>query len=162
MSRSLLIIVHIASSLLHIAFSTNCSAIDAYVQVLTTANNVSETYASAQALFPPCTYYVPYTELVMLNARDDDICDATAITTDISNKIVLLFEGVGSCSSHYKVWVAERNGATAVLLAVLDGSGGASVIVTDDTVTTTIPTRAISYTDGEELATMLSTGILYI
>lgn len=142
----LLVTGYIFSSLINIISSTNCSAIDAYVEIISTSNLINTTtLLTSQALFPPYRYYVPFTELVVLDSTVDDSCDQSGISTDISNKIVLAFESEGSCSNHEKVYVAEQNNAIAILIANNDLSGGVTTIIDDDSITTTIPMRSITY-----------------
>ena len=137
----------------------DCSAIDqSYVQYLS-SSNISTTLTSSQALFPPYKYYVPFTELVILDSSTDNVCDEVGISTDLSNKIVLIFEETEGCSSHYKVYVAEVNGAIAVLLANSDASGLVFPIVDDDQVTTSIPMRSIPRADGIILQNQINSGI---
>jgi len=130
--------------------NTSCSAIDSYVQVIS-SGNLSATVTSAQALFPPYTYYLEYTDLTKLDSSDDP-CSPSGISTDISSKVVLLFESVGNCTSHLKVAVAEENGAVGVLLANNDVSGEVITIIDDESLSTTIPMRSIPLIDGTELS----------
>ena len=140
----------------------DCSATDqSYVQFLS-SYGLSTTLTSSQALFPPYKYYVPFTELVILDSLNDDICSTAGITTDISGKIVLIFEAIGNCSSHYKVYVAEQNGAIAVLMANNDASGLVVPIVDDDEVATTIPMRSIPRADGVILQNAINLGVYLI
>ena len=142
-----------------ISSQSACSATDkSYVQV--SSSNASSTILSSQALFPPYTYYVPFTQLVTLSTTTDNICDPAGITTDISNKIVLIFEGIGNCSSHSKVYVAEQAGAIAVVLANNDISGEVVPVIDDDQVTTTIPMRSIPRVDGISLRDDINSGLL--
>ena len=127
--------------------TTNCSAIDAYVQVVS-SGNLSNTLLSSQALFPPYKYHVSFTQLIALDSLIDDPCNPSGISTNIANKIVLLFESEGNCTNHYKVFVAEQNNAIGVILANTDLSGEVVPIIDDDSVTTTIPMRSISYQNG--------------
>ena len=106
---------------------------------------------SAQALFPPYTYYLDWTDLTQLDSTDDP-CSESGISTDIMDKVVLMFESVGNCTAHMKVAVAEENGAVAVLMANNDMSGEVITIIDDDSITTTIPMRSITKSDGEELS----------
>jgi len=140
-----------------ISSQTTCSAIDSYVQVVS-SSNLSTTLTSSQALFPPYKYSIPFTELAILDSSNDNICDETGITTDISNKIVLIFEEIGNCTSHYKVYVAEQNGGIAVILANNDLSGEVITIIDDEQVTTTIPMRSIPREDGIILRDEINSG----
>ena len=144
-----------------ISSQSTCSAIDSYVQVMS-SSNLTITLTSSQALFPPYTYSVPFTELVTLDSSNDNICDEAGITTDISDKIVLLFEEIGNCTSHYKVYVAEQHGAIAVLLANDDLSGEVITIIDDEQITTTIPMRSIPRADGIFLRDELESGYFII
>merc|ERR1719295_2445564 len=124
---------------LHLAASQNCSAIDSYVQVIS-SSNLSTTLTSSQALFPPFTYSLPFTELIALDTSVDDVCSYYGIkSADITGKVVLLFESEGDCTAHFKVAIAEHNGAAAVLLANSDLSGEVISIVDDESVSTSIP-----------------------
>eukprot|EP01083_Nonionella_stella_P097643 274441_1 len=137
--------IYIASS----QSSANCSAFHAFVQVRGAYN---ATLISAQALFPPHSYYIPFTPLVLLSTNDD-ICDPNiTLSTTINNRIVLLFESIGDCTIHYKVISAQRNGARGVLMANNDDSGQVIRIADDDVLTTTIPMRSISKPDGQLLS----------
>ena len=153
--------INIVSSL------TNCSAINAYVQI-TSPSNLSTTLGtltSSKALFSPYAYYIPSTELVQLDSTIDDICGThgRGIETDIANKIVLIFEKDGNCSSHFKVLEAQEANAVAVLLANNDNSGGVINIIDDNSLQeleTTIPMRSIPLQDGNTLSNELSSGLI--
>ena len=159
-----LFIVCIFSSLVNMISSstTTCSAIDAYIQVSSSSSNLSTTLTSSQALFAPYKYYVPFTQLVVLHRSIDNICDRFGIKTDISNKIVLIFESHGNCSSHWKVNVAEDNKAIAVIIANNDISGEVVSIIDDEYVTTTIPMRSIPYSDGIFLSDQIISGFIIL
>ena len=141
---------------------TNCSAMNAYVQV-TSPSNLSSTLGtitSSHALFAPYSYYIPSTQLVQLDSSDNP-CSVDGISTSISNKMVLIFES-DNCTSHYKVYVAEQYDATAVLLVNDDLSGGVITIVEDHSLQgqdTTIPARSIPYDDGVALSDALTSGM---
>lgn len=157
MRNWLLQICCIFASIIHTISSSNCSAINAYVQIESTSSNNSTTLLSAQANFGPFTYFVPYTEIVLLDASDE-ICDVNGISSKLNDSIVLVFESDGSCSSRYKAFVAERNGATAVLIANTDLSGDVTPITGDDSIETTIPVRSIPYIDGLDLTIDILSG----
>eukprot|EP01084_Bolivina_argentea_P038642 71464_1 len=144
--------------IIHIAKSMNCSALHSYVEVtiITTTSNIPfiSILMSSQALFPPHSYYVPPTELISL-PRTDPLCgDNPILSSDISNKIVLLFESQGNCSVHSKVITAQRKGAVAVLMANDETEDTVNKIMDDDTLAhihTTIPMRSITKGDGKWL-----------
>eukprot|EP01084_Bolivina_argentea_P177953 307688_1 len=143
----------------YVTLSTqNCSALRSYVQVYTTSNpDTGETITSSQALFAPHSYYIPETELVQLSASDDP-CDEDSIDTVLTNKIVLLFSDTSSCSDHLQVYVAEQNGAKAVLMTSDDLT--VVNIIDDNSIydSTTIPMRGITLDKGTEISNALTAG----
>eukprot|EP01083_Nonionella_stella_P049059 130851_1 len=142
-----------------------CSALKAYVEVSTTKNGTQDTFTmlSGQALFPPHSYYVNWTALVLLPTTDD-ICDQNSTSSiDITDRIVLLFESLGNCSVHSKVMWAQFNDASAVLMSNNDYSGVVHNIADDTTIDdqfddTVIPVRSISKAESDRLQTFISTG----
>ena len=146
---------------IHLTYSQNCSAINAYVQIISPSYLANRTLTSSQALFPPYSYYIPSTELTQLSSTDN-ICNASEISTDLSNKIVLIFKSDGNCTDHYKVYVAEQNNAIAVLLAY-DENEVINIIddntITGQGITTTIPMRSIPRDDGITLSDAITSGI---
>eukprot|EP01083_Nonionella_stella_P066455 175016_1 len=146
------ILISLINHQIYTAFSqssANCSAFHAFVKVQG-AYNV--TLLSAQALFAPHSYYIPFAPLVLLSTNDD-ICDPdTTLSTTITNRILLLFESIGDCSIHYKVLSAQSHGASGVLMANNDDSGQVIRIADDDAFTTVIPMRSISKPDGQLLS----------
>lgn len=143
---------------------TNCSALTSYVQI-TSPSNLSQTLTSSQALFAPYSYYIPSTQLVKLNDSIDDICGnhGRGISSDISNKIVLIFESEGNCTNHFKVLQAQDANAIAVLLANNDNSGEVINIIDDNSLQdleTVIPMRSITLFDGNLLSNAISSGVV--
>eukprot|EP01084_Bolivina_argentea_P152930 266669_1 len=142
--------------------TTPCSAINTYVHItsLPSTHLNGTTLLSSHALFAPHSYYVPSTPLVSLDATEDDICDPIAINTNISNKIVLLFESTPNCSAQYKAYVAQQNGARAVLMVSNQPTDEVVPIAIDDASlpVLTIPMRGISLEDGESLLTQIELG----
>ena len=141
---------------------TNCSALNAYVQV-TSPSNLSSTLGtltSSYALFAPYSYYIPSTPLIALSSSDNP-CSLDGIDTSLSGHMVLIFES-DNCTSHYMVYVAQQSNATAVLLVNDDLSGGVVVIEEDHSLQgqdTQIPARSIPYEDGIALTDALSSGM---
>eukprot|EP01083_Nonionella_stella_P181084 647520_1 len=133
-----------------------CSAFHAFVELYAPDMFGSETRTllSAQALFPPYAYNVPYTEVIALNSSDDDICDPDAIfTANTTGKVVILFDTIGNCSAHRKVWSAEQHGAVAVLIGHDDGGYVVPVVnAVDDNYNSSIPMRSIPQSTAELLA----------
>ena len=133
--------IYLATSLL------NCNASKAYVQI-TLPSSLSTTITSSKTAFPPHSYYyIPSTQLIQLNSSTDDICSENGINSNISNKILLLFETTTQdCSSHYQIYIAQQHNASAVLLANTDISTNSDI--EEDGITTSIPSRRIPYNDG--------------
>eukprot|EP01083_Nonionella_stella_P282546 961398_1 len=134
-----------------------CTNQESFVEVQASSpisNIQNETLISTRALFPPHSYYVPWTELVVLKSHDD-ICNILQpLSSNITNKIVLLFESIGHCGIHRKVLVAQNKGAKAVLIANNDLTGQVHIIHDDggiSGVSTIVPMRSISKNDGELL-----------
>ena len=135
-----------------------CSALSSYVQV--TAPSL-QTVLSAHSLFPPYTYDVNSTELVTLDSTRDNICSGI-LSTDITNKIVLIMPDDGNCSYVERVYGAEINDAKAVILSSDDyESGSVESIIDDNTVDddgnvieTSIPVRIIPYNSASSLQSM--------
>eukprot|EP01084_Bolivina_argentea_P233597 393408_1 len=143
--------------------NTNCSAINSYVQIASPPDLFppSGTLTSAKALFGPYSYYIPPTELILLDPNTNNICVEDGITTDITNKIILIFESNGQCSNHYKAYVAQKNNATAVLLTNNDNSGEVINIIDDNSLKNTqmiMPMRSISHIDGQILQNQMTNG----
>ena len=161
----IILFIFLFADYINIVSSTDCSALSSYVQI-TSPLNLSQTLTSSKALFAPYTYYIPSTELVKLNDSIDDICgnNGRGISSDISNKIVLIFESEGNCTSHYKVLQAQDSNAVAVLLANNDNSGEVIDIIDDNSLQdlqTIIPMRSVTLFDGNLLSNAISSGIYY-
>eukprot|EP01083_Nonionella_stella_P068684 182561_1 len=145
--------------------TTSCSAITAYVEVSATKNTIINTFTalSAQALFPPHSYYVHWTNLVVI-PHTEDVCNVSATSSiHITNESVLLYESIGNCSAHTKVIWAQTNNAVAVLMANNDDSGFVHNIVDDDTVSnqsidSRIPMRSISKRQAQDLQDFIAAG----
>eukprot|EP01083_Nonionella_stella_P291318 991314_1 len=138
-----------------------CSAMDSYIRI--SSDIIDTTILSSQALFPPYTYYIPSTPIIMLNTNDNP-CDATQITTNITNKILLVYTS-DKCSDYQKTYVAQQKGAIGVLI-VISTDNTVSTIPGDSTSNSTIPTRGISYARADNIQRQLqvpeTAGIVYV
>ena len=145
----------------------SCSSIDSYVQV-TSPDFLEQTLLSAKALFSPFSYYVESTEVVIIDTQDDICSESTSFSTDVTDKIALILPwDTHNCSDVLKVYVAQLNGAKAVLLTNSDKKAVGTVtnILDDDTldIEPSIPSRMIAYNAAKALyASMKCKALLFI
>ena len=131
---------------LNLSQTQECSAIDAYLQIIYQPFSV-QTVLSSQALFAPETYRIEPTEIVLLESSDDP-CDEFSIDTIINDTIVLL-NSSEECSPQSQVLALERNGAAAVLFASIDNV--VTPIPGSPNIDTTIPARQIRKSMAETI-----------
>eukprot|EP01083_Nonionella_stella_P252065 868937_1 len=136
----------------HAVLGKNCSASRSYVQILSPESK-SRTLTSIATQFQPYNYLIEPTELVVLSP-DDDICSGS-LSTDITDKIVVIFPANSNCSHVSRVYAAEQMGATAALIVDDNPSSGAVSPIIDtnpsDNISPTIPARVIPYNQALSL-----------
>eukprot|EP01084_Bolivina_argentea_P236758 398027_1 len=115
-----------------------CSAMNSYIK-LTSRITEGETLLSSQALFPPNTYYVPSSPIISLSSNEN-ICNISEITTDITNKILLISTS-DLCSDYYKTHIAKQKGAIAIMIGLDETVYPISA--STDVFNATIPARGV-------------------
>ena len=144
----LILIHYIVLNLSQTTSETECSAMDAYLQIQMPPVGFN-VILSSQALFPPEIYRIQPTKIVSLLSTDNS-CNASGIITDVNNTIVLLYPSE-DCTMQYQVYVLQTNGAKAVIFSSFDNA--ISPILGSSNITTTIPARQIRKSDAEFIVT---------
>lgn len=157
-----IIVYYIGLNLSQTTSVNECSALNAYlrIQIPPFGWNI---ILSSQALFPPETYSILPTKVVTLSSTDNP-CNASEITTDINNTIVLLYQPQiesENCNYQRQVYAMQTKGAKAVIFSSYDNEVSPIPGPSDD-INTTIPARQIRKIDADGIAEQLSGTFIYM